>query len=107
MIIEFKYDECFEHIMKCEDHFHDHNVFQAGFGSTPRKSSIMAYGTIIVFPEFDKSWELIKDDYSVNCWEEMSKYWVYQSYLSPIPLILAHCIYDKLGLDIKGLTYQV
>jgi len=98
MITEFKYDECFTHIKTCEDHFMLADVFQAGFGRTPRKSSMMAYGTIINFENFDKAWESIKDKYSPECWQEMCKYWEYQSYLSPIPSLLVRTIYRKLGL---------
>lgn len=98
MITEFKHEEVFDNIMQCEDHFYENNVFQAGFGRTPRKSSMMAYGTIIDFTEFDKAWELIKDNYSPNCWEEMSKYWLFHASMSPIPVMLVVCIYDKLGL---------
>lgn len=75
------------------------DVFQAGFGSSPRKSSLCAYGTIINYENFDKAWELIKDEYSISCWKEMCKYWIYQSYLSPIPLLFSALIYGKLGLD--------
>ena len=64
-ITKFKQDgQCFSHIMKCEDHFMSEDVFQAGFGSTPRKSSMMAYGTILNYANFDKAWEKIKNHYS-------------------------------------------
>jgi hypothetical protein len=84
--------------MKCGDHFHNHSVFLAGFGSIPRKSSMMAYGTIISYSNFDKAWEEIKDDYSIDCWKEMCKYWIYQKYLSPIPLLLVSLIFRQLGI---------
>ena len=98
MITEFKNEECFGHILKCEEHFMFADVFQAGFGSTPRKSSMCAYGTIINFENFDKAWETIKNEYSIDCWIEMCKCWIYQYYLSPIPALLVSTIYRKLGL---------
>ena len=100
MITKFKHENCFTHILKVEDHFMFADVFQAGFGSTPRKSSMMAYGTIIDFENFDIAWEKIKDDYSPDCWEEMCKYWMHQAYLSPIPVLFVHTIYRKLGLTV-------
>ena len=105
MITEFKHEECFSHILKCEDHFMLADVFQAGFGSTPRKSSMCAYGTILDYGNFDKAWEEIKDQYSIDCWKEMCEYWTYQHYLSPIPVLFVCQIYRKLGLkfDIKSL----
>ena len=65
MIKKFKNEECFNHILKCEDHFMLADVFQAGFGSTPRKSSMCAYGTVLDYANFDKAWETIKDQYSL------------------------------------------
>ncbi len=99
MITEFKHEECFTHILKCEDHFMFADVFQAGFGSTPRKSSMCAYGTVLDYANFDKAWEKIKDEYSVDCWKEMCEYWAYQKYLSPIPVLFVCQIYRKLGLE--------
>ena len=99
MITEFKNDECFSHILKTEDHFMFADVFQAGFGSTPRKSSMCAYGTVLDYANFDKAWEKIKDEYSLDCWKQMCKYWVYQHYLSPIPVLFASAIYRKLGIE--------
>jgi hypothetical protein len=100
MITSFTQDgECFSHILKCEDHFMFADVFQAGFGSVPRKSSMCAYGTIINFENFDRAWDMIKYDYSIECWKEMCKYWIYQAYLSPIPLLFSATIYRKLGLE--------
>lgn len=99
MITEFNEDEdCFSNILKCEDHFMFADVFQAGFGSTPRKSSLLAYGTILNYQNFDKAWETIKDQYSADCWKELCKYWAYQHYLSPIPVLFVCQIYRKLGL---------
>ena len=98
MITKFKHESCFEHILKCEDHFMFADVFQAGFGSTPRKSSMCAYGTIIDYAAFDKAWETIKDEYSPDRWREMCEYWVYQHYLSPIPVLFVALIYRKLGI---------
>jgi hypothetical protein len=108
MITEFKNDSCFTHIMKCEDHFMSHWVFVAGFGKTPRQSSMMAYGTILDYAKFDEAWEKIHDKYSVDCWREMCQYWIYQSYLSPIPVLLVSQIYRKLGLkyEIKDGTLK-
>jgi len=100
MITEFKHQECFSHILKCEDHFMFANVFQAGFGSTPRISSMCAYGTILNYENFDLAWEEIKDEYSADRWKEMCEYWIYQAYLSPIPLLFASLIYRKLGLKL-------
>lgn len=97
-ITEFKRGDCFNHILKVEDHFMSANVFQAGFGSTPRKSSLCAYGTIINYENFNKAWEEIKDQYSVDRWEEMCQYWAYQGYLSPIPVLFVCEIYRKLGM---------
>ena len=81
------------------------DVFQAGFGTTPRKSSMCAYGTILEYSNFDKAWEKIKDQYSHECWKEMCEYWAHQSYLSPIPVLFVCQIYRKLGLkfDIDSL----
>lgn len=116
MITEFKHDECFSHIMKCEDHFNEHMVFIAGFGSKeePRHSSMMAYGTILDYNNLDKAWESIRDEYSPDCWKEMCEYWIYQHYLSPIPVLLVCEIYRHLGLkyeivdgkfkDLSGVT---
>ena len=98
MISEFKHESCFSHILKCQDHFMFNDVFQAGFGNTPRKSSMMAYGTILDYAAFDKAWELIKDKYSPDCWREMSGYWIHQGCHSPIPVMFVCCIYRKLGL---------
>jgi len=100
-VTEFKHQECFSHILKCEDHFMFADVFQAGFGITPRKSSMCAYGTILDYSNFDKAWEKIKDKYNIDCWKEMCQYWIYQKYLSPIPLLFVGCIYRKLGLDLE------
>ena len=87
--------------MSCEDHFMMGMVFIAGFGDrkNPRKSSMMAYGTIIDYASFDKAWKTIKDKYSPDRWKEMCKYWIYQAYLSPIPVIFVALIYRKLGLE--------
>jgi hypothetical protein len=106
MITEFKNEECFSHILKVEDHFMFADTFQAGFGSTPRKSSMCAYGTVLDYANFDKAWEKIKDKYSPDCWKEMCEYWLFQHYLSPIPVLFVSCIYRKLGLelDIKEAT---
>jgi len=101
MITEFKNKECYSHILKCEDHFMFADVFQAGFSDTPRKSSMCAYGTVLDYANFDKAWEKIKDKYSPERWQEMCKYWEYQSYLSPIPLLLVSVIYRKLGLKFE------
>lgn len=98
MKTKFINDECFSHILACEEHFMAEDVFQAGFGSTPRKSSLCAYGTVLDYANFNKAWEKIKDKYSVDCWKEMSKYWIYQHYLSPIPVLFVCEIYRKLGL---------
>ena len=100
MITEFKHEECFTHIMGCEDHFMDNYVFVAGFGDqdNPRKSSMMAYGTILDFTNFEKAWDTIKDKYSPERWQEMCQYWIYQHYLSPIPVLLVCEIYRRLGL---------
>jgi len=106
MRTEFKNnEECYSYILKCEDHFMLADVFQAGFGSTPRKSSMCAYGTVLDYANFDKAWETIKDQYSPDCWKEMCKYWAYQHYLSPIPVLFVCQIYRKLGLkfDIDSL----
>lgn len=102
MKTSFKGD-CFSHIMKCEDHFNEHSVFMAGFApkDNPRKSSMMAYGTIIDFAQLDIAWEKIKDDYSPDLWREMCKYWIFQHYLSPIPVLMVCAIYRKLGLKYK------
>lgn len=101
MIMEFKNEECFGHILKCEEHFMFADVFQAGFGSIPRKSSMCAYGTVLDYVNFDKAWEEIKDAYSPDCWKEMCEYWAYQGYLSPIPLLFVAQIYRKLGLKFE------
>ena len=108
MITEFKNHECYSHILKCEDHFMSADVFQAGFGSTPRKSSMCAYGTILDYANFDKAWEEIKDAYSPDRWKEMCEYWAYQAYLSPIPVLFVAQIYRKLGLkfDIDALKQK-
>lgn len=106
MKTKFENEECFTHILKCEDHFMLSDVFQAGFGSTPRKSSMCAYGTIINYPNFDKAWETIKDEYSTDCWKEMCQYWAYQHYLSPIPVLFVHLIYRKLGLKFDLEEYK-
>jgi len=74
-------------------------VFQAGFGKEPRKSSMMAYGTILAYDKFDETWEKVKDEYSPHCWKEMCEYWIYQHYLSPIPVLLVCLIYRKLELN--------
>lgn len=100
MITEFKNEECFYHIQKCEDHFMFADVFQSGFSKTPRKSSICAYGTVLNFENFDKAWETIKNEYSVDCWKEICKYWIYQRYLSPILTLFVATIYRKLGLKL-------
>ena len=99
-IAQFKHEERFSHILRCENHWMDNWVFIAGFGKAeyPRKSSMMAYGTILDYTAFDKAWETIKDDYSVDCWKEMCKYWIYQHYLSFIPVIMVCQIYRKLGI---------
>jgi len=101
MITKFKNKECFSHILKCEDHFMFADVFQTGFGSTPRKSSMCAYGTVLDYANFDTAWEKTKDTYSPECWIEMCKYWAYQGYLSPIPLLFVSQIYRKLGLKFE------
>ena len=98
MKTKFNNDECFSHILKCEEHFSDEDVFLAGFGSTPRKSSLCAYGTVLDYANFDKAWEKIKDKYSPECWKEMCGYWAYQHYLSPIPVIFVCEIYRKHGM---------
>jgi len=103
MITEFPNESCYTHILKCEDHFHLSNVFMAGFGSTPRKSSMMAYGTILDYSNFNLAWEKIQDNYSPDCWKEMSQYWLYQAYLSPIPVLLVGEIYHKLGIPLEEL----
>ena len=91
--------ECYSNILKCEDHFMFANVFQAGFSKTPRKSSMCAYGTVLDYANFHKAWETIKDNYSLDCWKQMCKYWVYQGYLSPIPVLFSCEIYRKLGVE--------
>ena len=99
MITEFKEEgECFSQILACEQHWVDNMVFIAGFGSIPRRSSMMAYGTVLDYNAFEKAWETIKDKYSPDCWREMCEYWIYQHYLSPIPVLLVCAIYRKLGL---------
>ena len=101
METEFKNEERFSHILKVEDHFMFADVFQAGFGNTPRKSSMCAYGTILDYANFDVAWEKIKDNYSPDCWKEMCQYWIRQHYLSPIPMLFARNIYRKLGLEFE------
>ena len=105
MITEFKNEECFNHILKCEDYFMLADVFQAGFGNTPRRSSMCAYGTVIDYANFDTAWEKINDEYSPDRWKEMCEYWAYQHYLSPIPVLFVSLIYRKLGetFDIEAL----
>ena len=98
MITKFKHQECFSHILKCEDHWMEHSVFMAGFGSVPRKSSMMAYGTILDFTKFEEAWKTIKDEYSTDCWKEMCEYWICQHYLSPISVMLVCGIYRHLEL---------
>ena len=108
MITEFKHEECFGHVLKCEDHFMNYFVFLNGFRKeVPTQASLMAYGTILDYENFNKAWDKIKDHYSVQCWMDMCKTWDYWSYLSPIPRLLVYEILRKINKTHEELLAQI
>ena len=107
MKTEFKYEECFGHIMTCEDHFMENFVFLNGFRKEPTQSSMMAYGTVLDYENFNKAWDKIKDHYSVDCWMEMCEYWDYQVYLSSIPRLFVLQILHKVEKTLEDLHAQM
>lgn len=93
-------------IMEVEDTMQEAGVFYNGLRGEDSHCHMASYMTCINYNLLEKVWLTIVDKYDKEQWLYIARYWMNQSYLSPVFYQLAAFACRKFGVEAETLKHE-